>query len=156
MARKKSYNPEKRVWRGRSYNSGKGKGGPVKARRIPELREESAATADRRLDAKALVDAFDGMLDVFFPKEKPQAASPADARRAEHDQKLVGLAFRIASFWRRQRLDDHLTSRMEPFFRRLLDELERETRGDDRSCECLAFKESKGAYHDIQCPARKR
>lgn len=145
MARKKPYNPEKRTWRGRSHKKG--------GERVRALADGES----KKLDVKALIEAFDGMIDVFFPKSKPpEEATDAEVLRRVKDRRLVELAFRVASFWRRARLDERLTGQMEPFFHRLLDELERETRGDDRSCQCLAFKDSGGKSHDVQCPAARR
>lgn len=66
------------------------------------------------------------------------------------------LACKIASHWHRQRLDSRVTQHLDPTFMRLLDELQRLTLGDVRRCSCIAFRDSGGRYHDIQCLGRPR
>lgn len=152
MARRKSYNPEKRAWRGRSY-----KKGGERPRVLLDVETQ-------KFDAMAIIDAFDDVFKALFPKkEEPRTILVGDkgsvfgvgALRQRLDEQLIDDVFILADLWKRQRLDPRVTGKMDPDLLRLLDKIEKRTLGDDRRCQCLAFKESKGSYHDIQCPARK-
>jgi hypothetical protein len=109
-----------------------------------------------KLDAKAVIDTFEGVFGALFSKPERVQTNFFAIEKQRYEQELVDDVFRVAALWQRQRLDPRVTRKMDPAFLRALDEIEKKTRGDDRRCECLAFKDSKGAYHDAACPARKR
>ena len=67
---------------------------------------------------------------------------------------LESIVCQLASWWDRERRDKRITDRLDPSFMRLLDDIEKLTRGDDRRCVCFSFKTS--GQHDIACPAYSR
>lgn len=67
------------------------------------------------------------------------------------NDELLHVIADLANEWQTARKDTALVGRMPVSLSRLLDDLERGTRGDAKRCYCL----SPQSGHDLICPARR-